>query len=237
MSTYVYRYKTKDYPWLYVGKSDKNLKDRIRAHKKEKKFKPYLKECSIFYFELDNPAQSKFVESYLIDKYKPFLNYVDKYEGISPYNLNIPEWKPLKHYVKKNNISPTLLENKNLSSEASDNKRLKELKLEIRDLKSKINSYEKYNGFYQKTDGNEKYFEKLCHVQKRQLDAKDRQIAEHNKQLDGFLNIMRNTEEKYNTMMIHYDKMIRHYNELSERVKFLNGQNINLRNKIKFLEQ
>lgn len=165
------------------------------------------------------------------------MNCVDKYEGVSTFDLNIPEWKTLKDYVKKNNISPTLLKNESLLSEVSDKKRINKLKLEIRDLKSKIESYEKYKDFYQKANGDEKYYEKLCLYLKKCLDVKDLQIAEHNKQIDGWLNIMRNMEERNTTMMIHYDKMIRHYNELSERVKFLNGQNINLRNKIKFLER
>ena len=108
MCTYVYRYKTNNYPWLYVGKSDTNLKARIKAHKKEPKFKPYLNNVSIYFIELDNPAQSKFVESYLIDKYKPLLNKVDKYDNVSSFILNIPDWKPLSLYAKKDIVSRLL---------------------------------------------------------------------------------------------------------------------------------
>lgn len=101
MSTYVYKYVHPDYPWLYVGKSDTSAKDRINAHSKEEKFLPFLNDVKIFYIELDNKAQSKFVEAYLIDKYKPHLNIIDKYEQESAFELNIPEWIPYENYKPK----------------------------------------------------------------------------------------------------------------------------------------
>ena len=214
MSTYIYRYKTKNHPWLYVGKSDRNLKGRINSHKKEDKFKPYLKDCSIFYFELDNPAQSKFVESYLIDKYKPLLNCVDKYEGVSPFSLNIPDWKPLKHYVREDNILPTLIENKTLLNKKNrDKEKIDELKEKIDELKFKIEDLKSEIEFYKKIYGNK------------------------NEQIEKWMNIVEIEQERNMTMMIHYNKMIRHYNELRERVNVLNGQNIILRNKIQLITQ
>lgn len=100
MATYVYKYIHPKYKWLYVGKSDTNLRGRINAHKTEHNFKPFLKECEIYYIQLDNKAQSKAVESYLIDKYKPHLNTADKYEGESNLDMMLPEWIPYKLYKK-----------------------------------------------------------------------------------------------------------------------------------------
>ena len=120
MSTYVYRYMTDDEPWLYVGKSDCNLKGRLLAHSKEDKFSPFLKICKIVYVELSNPAQSKFVESYLIDKYKPLLNKIDKYDGVSNFELNIPQWKAIENYEHHPN-SAKLSQCKAMTSKGNTN--------------------------------------------------------------------------------------------------------------------
>lgn len=110
MATYVYKYVHPNYEWLYVGKADNVIKDRIVCHSKEFKFQPFLKDAKIYFIELDNKAQSKFVESYLIDKYKPHLNVVDKYDGESTFTLNLPEWKIYKGHIR-NEIQQNLIKN------------------------------------------------------------------------------------------------------------------------------
>lgn len=102
MSTYVYKYVHPDYPWLYVGKADTSFEDRVYRHSKEEKFIPFLDEVKIYYIELENKAQSRMVELYLIDKYKPYLNVMDKYKGVSLFQLNLPEWKCYTEEFKSN---------------------------------------------------------------------------------------------------------------------------------------
>lgn len=109
MSTYVYKYVHPDYPWLYVGKADTNFEDRIYRHSKEEKFIPFLDEVKIYYIELKNKAQSRMVELYLIDKHKPYLNVMDKYEGISLFELNLPEWKSYTKDFKSNPDNDSLI--------------------------------------------------------------------------------------------------------------------------------
>lgn len=133
MATYVYKYSHPDYEWLYVGKADSTIKERVKAHRKEHKFKPFLNGVKIYYIELDNKAQSKFVESYLIDKYKPYLNKTDKYEGESPFILNLPEWKIYENSLTYEKSNKNLIENEWDKS----NKEIERLKKEIENIKFK----------------------------------------------------------------------------------------------------
>ena len=140
MSTYVYKYVHPDYPWLYVGKADTDVKDRVNAHRKEGKFKPFLKRAKIYYMELENKAQSKFVESYLIDKYKPHINTVDKYEGESNLELNfLPKWKPYEEYIKSKTKDVPIINNwKDYIDEEQEE--ISKLKLEIKNLNEEISN-------------------------------------------------------------------------------------------------
>ena len=124
MTTYVYKYEHPDYPWLYVGKSDVNLKGRIDNHKKENKFKPYLNDATIYYIELSNKAQSKFIETYLIDKHKPLLNVADKYEESSCFEMNMPEWKLYSDFIENNMLSKAIHKKEKIKT-TYDNKKYK----------------------------------------------------------------------------------------------------------------
>ena len=87
MGYYVYRYIHPLYPWLYVGKCNTNLRERLnkhesdssdnidRAHLKE------LKESSVYFIELDSEEESALVERYLISEHSPTLNI--RYENIT----------------------------------------------------------------------------------------------------------------------------------------------------------
>lgn len=87
MGYYVYRYIHPLYPWLYVGKCNTNLRERLnkhesdssdnigRAHLKE------LKESSVYFIELDSEDESALVERYLISEHSPVLNV--RYENIT----------------------------------------------------------------------------------------------------------------------------------------------------------
>lgn len=92
MGNFVYKY-VYDGEIIYIGKNDNELKKRIIQHKSEPKFKPYL-NAEIYYISLANKAESKGMESLLINKYKPVLNVIDKYSSKSICELvKEPEWK------------------------------------------------------------------------------------------------------------------------------------------------
>ena len=147
MATYVYKYSHPNHEWLYVGKADSTVKERVRAHRKEHKFKPFLNEVEIYYLELDNKAQSKFVESYLIDKYKPYLNKIDKYDGESPFVLNLPEWKLYESNMTYDKSCKILMEN----DWDKNNKEVDRLKREIEYTKIKCKKdFEDFRTTYNK---------------------------------------------------------------------------------------
>lgn len=97
---YVYRYMHPDYPWLYVGKTDSDLTVRIATHQNSnsdnisREFLPLLNESAIYYVKLENSLQTTYVEKLLIDKYKPFLNKMDKIEdSVCPIEIGSLKWK------------------------------------------------------------------------------------------------------------------------------------------------
>lgn len=88
----VYKYEHKG-RIIYIGKSDCDFRERIRAHRKDKKFQPYLDDdLKIFYFSLPNPAFTTIYETYLINKYQPLLNEKMKYDDILFFDIPELEW-------------------------------------------------------------------------------------------------------------------------------------------------
>lgn len=79
---------------IYIGKSDSNVLNRIRDHKKEQKFKPYLeKGCEIYICELPNSTETLLVEKALINQYKPILNGSNNSPGFSSLiKISEPKW-------------------------------------------------------------------------------------------------------------------------------------------------
>lgn len=108
MGHYVYRYMHPDYPWLYVGKTDASLANRIRTHDTckddniSREYLPLLEESVVLYIELQNSVQTTYVEKMLIDKYKPFLNKMDKVDGECEIKFSLPRWKK---FIRKLDIS------------------------------------------------------------------------------------------------------------------------------------
>lgn len=119
MGNYVYKYVF-DNQIIYIGKNDTNLQERIIAHQREEKFKPYI-ESDIYYIEVKNKAESSGLEKLLINKYKPLLNIVDKYETTSDIQFEEPEWNlftfhPIKRDLYQEKIVP-IWEKANLTVE------------------------------------------------------------------------------------------------------------------------
>lgn len=78
---------------IYVGKSDRSIDTRISDHSHESKFKPFLNKCEIYYAWLPNPAFTTIFETFLINKYKPCLNYAMKYDETVPFDISEPYWR------------------------------------------------------------------------------------------------------------------------------------------------
>lgn len=90
----VYKYTCKDSGQVvYVGKTNRSLKQRVDAHKREKPFEAY--DCEIEYVNLSNKVETDSVEKILINFYKPVLNEKDKIPLLTE-SLTIPNlvWIP-----------------------------------------------------------------------------------------------------------------------------------------------
>ena len=243
MSTYVYKYSHSDYEWLYVGKADNSVAQRVYGHSKESKFQPFLDKVKIYYIELDNKAQSKFVESYLIDKYKPHLNRTDKYEGESPFELNLPQWK-LYDSLIHNNSSQPLMEN------TWDKKRKSEIEKLERKYKSEISNLnfelkkqkEKYETIFKVYESQKElteYYKKDAEKSKDILlnlnDRYETSIEIHKKHLESSYSreldlykskyeSEKHNREHYSEM---YSKLLKIYNEyLDNEIKKKEKENI-----------
>lgn len=73
----VYKYEVKG-EVIYVGKTNSDFETRIACHKRERLFAPYLSSAKIFVRELKDAKEADFMETLLINQYKPKLNKVKK---------------------------------------------------------------------------------------------------------------------------------------------------------------
>lgn len=99
MSYYIYRYIHPDYAWLYVGQTV-DIKGRIKSHDYsntdniDREYTDLLQEATVLYFECNSKNQMNYIESYLIDKYKPFLNKAGKDIDVScEAEMKLPDWR------------------------------------------------------------------------------------------------------------------------------------------------
>lgn len=99
MGYYIYRYVHPDYPWLYVGQTI-DIEKRIKSHDSNngdnisRKYENLLKESRVLFFEVGGKNQMDYVESFLIDKYKPYLNKKDKFvDRECPVEMKLPTWQ------------------------------------------------------------------------------------------------------------------------------------------------
>lgn len=98
----VYKYVYKG-SIIYIGKTNSSLKNRVRAHEKEKKFIEYLNDAKIYFVELKNKAETSFMEKCLINKYRPILNITDVYNSDFKINIDEPEWTEFLDTDKRGN--------------------------------------------------------------------------------------------------------------------------------------
>ena len=88
---YIYRYIYND-EIIYVGKTKRELSQRILEHENEIKFMPYLSSCKIQYFETATNVEMDIAEKYYINLYSPKLNVVDMEHAIFNFELPTPNW-------------------------------------------------------------------------------------------------------------------------------------------------
>ena len=79
--------------WIYVGKSKKNLEQRIYDHSNDPRFSSY-KEAIIEYCELSTSSDMDITETMLIKTMHPVINVVDSTDGSIPfvYDPNAIVW-------------------------------------------------------------------------------------------------------------------------------------------------
>ena len=90
----VYKYVHKKLGIIYVGHSATSVETRIKAHKSEEAFAPYLDDCCVYICGLPNKSVAIAMELLLIDHYRPVLNTYSKEDW--PYTGRLPElnWTP-----------------------------------------------------------------------------------------------------------------------------------------------
>lgn len=94
---YIYRYIERNQV-IYVGKTKRDLQERIEEHKSDRKFMPHLAASKIEYFTVPTQVEMDIAEKYYINKYRPMLNVVDMNNATFPYTLNY-RWNDYTMYV------------------------------------------------------------------------------------------------------------------------------------------
>lgn len=101
---YIYRYIYRD-EIIYVGKTKRELSQRILEHENELKFMPYLSECKIQYFETATNVEMDIAEKYYINLYSPKLNVVDMEHASFNFKLPAQNWldyEPVSYKMAQN---------------------------------------------------------------------------------------------------------------------------------------
>lgn len=95
---YIYKYVIKD-NIIYIGKTNTSLYNRIKSHSKEEKFKEY-KDANVYCFQCKNRIETDIYEKYLINKYKPILNVMDKISDTINIDIKEKDWMSYEEYLK-----------------------------------------------------------------------------------------------------------------------------------------
>ena len=94
---YIYRYIEQNRV-IYVGKTKRDLRERIEEHKSDRKFMSHLAASKIEYFTVPTQVEMDIAEKYYINKYRPMLNIVDMDNATFPYQLDY-RWNDYTTYV------------------------------------------------------------------------------------------------------------------------------------------
>ena len=69
----VYKYEA-DGEVIYIGKTDSDFASRIVCHRREAAFAPYREKAKVFVRETKDASEADFLETLLINQFKPILN-------------------------------------------------------------------------------------------------------------------------------------------------------------------
>lgn len=105
MGHYVYKY-VENGEIIYIGKNDTDLVSRIKAHKREQKFKEHS-SAEVYYIELANKTESSGLEKLLINEFKPILNVLDKRDSKSIDWIPALDWHRYHGDTPNDNVSLT----------------------------------------------------------------------------------------------------------------------------------
>lgn len=95
---YIYAYTHSRFGYVYIGKTH-NLEHRIKTHDNDKndnisrEHESLLRECAVYFFELNSSLQMDYVEKFLIDYHKPKLNIQFKGKEECKLKMALPKWK------------------------------------------------------------------------------------------------------------------------------------------------
>lgn len=95
---YIYVYTHCKHGYVYIGKTH-DLEQRINSHDSNtndnisREHEQLLKECAVFYFELNSSLQMDYVEKFLIDYHKPILNIQYNKQKECILEMALPKWK------------------------------------------------------------------------------------------------------------------------------------------------
>lgn len=108
---YIYRYVHPNYPYLYIGQTT-NLKTRIKSHDTnngdniDRQYTDLLQQSEVLFFKVNGKSQMDYIESYLIDKYKPYLNKAKKKPSQKcDVEMTLPEWQLFKERDNRSVVS------------------------------------------------------------------------------------------------------------------------------------
>lgn len=133
---------------IYIGRTKSSLRNRINAHRREKKFQSYLLNSKVYYFSCKSPADANIYEKYLINKYKPVLNAVDKYDEEITICINEPEWK---EYIESD-FSPNIEKDNRWTDERYAQNKEYWKNEHQRKLNDEIRKIESFKWLYQNMD-------------------------------------------------------------------------------------
>lgn len=94
----VYKYEVNG-EVIYVGKTDSDFEARFACHGRESRFAPYLAEAKIFVHKTKDACEADFLETLLINQYKPQLNKAKK-DLTSVEVCADLDWEPWDRYSK-----------------------------------------------------------------------------------------------------------------------------------------
>lgn len=95
----IYKYEA-DGEVVYVGKTDSDFVSRIACHHRETGFACYLKRAKIFVRETKDARETDFLETVLINQYKPVLNKKKKDVTDVQVSANL-DWVSWDEYCNK----------------------------------------------------------------------------------------------------------------------------------------